>query len=216
MTGAEWRYGRHAQDRAEKRGFTTAELIEAAQDWEHELPHKSEPHLRIRGRGRCQVVVDPAAKFILTVLTPGDGVTIRAQSPNAERIYRTVTAAAVQEMASRVGTRIAEPELPEAPKNCTFTWEEPAELSPNPRGAGQGQAEWVAEVVTPRLKHAPGQWACVFTYTAPGSASTKLKKLREAHPELEWIARRSPKTPPEGEQAWSKVYARFPLSAPTE
>lgn len=218
MTDGQWRFHPHAQKRMTTRGFSAAEVMAIVTDGARvETPSKGRPNRREYTRDGCTVVVNPQTRVILTVFGRTPRTTPPASpAPIPERTRVAVSAETVQSITERTAGRLAEPTLPaDRPKHCTFEWVETLpERSSNPRGAKEQQATWLNEVVTPRLRHKPGEWAEIFHYDTAGSASSKLKDLRAAHPQLEFTARGEGK--PKQPGAWSKVYARFMPAEQTE
>lgn len=211
MTEDDWRLTAHARQRASERGCTVSQVLAAAATPEQVLPHKDDPRKRVHVRQGCQIVVDPGVGEVLTVLTrlPSAVPPVMFQPPEPPKREYIVSAEAVSQLSGRIGGKIAESKLPPAPKHCTFTWVED-ELPEAARGQAGLQKEWLAEIL-PRLEQRPGVWAEVMTYDAPGSASTKLKALREEHPRFEWTSRKRGQAKQDG--SWSKVFARFPGTA---
>lgn len=102
--------------------------------------------------------------------------------------------------------------LPIVPENCIFEWEAPPEAAPRGRSASAGaqEAEWFSGTVLPQLQAAPGRYAKVFSYTKRGSASSRLKRLRQQYPGVSFLSRASGSTDGKPtEPQWSVVYAAW-------
>jgi hypothetical protein len=98
------------------------------------------------------------------------------------------------------------------PDGCTFIWEEPPVPAARGRAAGAGneQSEFFTQSVLPQLKANPGRYAKVFTYAKRSSASSRIKRLREQHPGISFIARGSGSQDGQPIQPeWSVVYAAW-------
>jgi hypothetical protein len=63
----EWRLSLHARERCTQRGITREQALWSAVDPATDLPHTTEPDLRVRKRGDTIAIVDPIDQEVITV-----------------------------------------------------------------------------------------------------------------------------------------------------
>jgi hypothetical protein len=83
--GMKWRLTDHARERAEQRGYTVHDVLEAAARPDHTYASVRDPELTIHERAGCRVVVDGRSCAIITVIDRNDRSEV-ALTPTQERL----------------------------------------------------------------------------------------------------------------------------------
>jgi len=219
LSADEWRLTAHALEQAAARGFTVEEVLATVCAPEQMVTSKQGGNHYLRGD--CKVVADPATMSVITVASRNNdngrqsieehNKAVIAQQRKAPTTVAKSAPAFIPPAPTPSPNGLAKVVVPpNAPDGATFAWEDP----PAPAGrAGtktQQRIDWLTQHVLPQLKDNPGRYAKVFTFDSRSTASSLLKKLREAFPDLSFVPSQSgtkdgkPVTP-----EWSALHAAF-------
>jgi hypothetical protein len=192
IEAAKWKLSPHLLDRVQERRFHINEVMAAILHPEVVTPSRNEPDRQRRRRGDCIVVVDPALRVAVTVLDANDEFGGRTAEPEpppeppppSVATERLVTDEAIQSLVAR--TRNAR-----APESEHINWGKAnfrAPKVPAPRRSPLPTA-WIYDVVLPKLRARPNEWARLTIEAGPTQALATAKLLQEYHPRLELAVR---------------------------
>jgi hypothetical protein len=193
-----WKLSRHLLKRVEERQFHIHEVMAAILHPELVYPSEVEPGVEMRQRGDCLVAVNPATYSALTVAdvnksrSGGKARTMVKAKPEPEpppepavTTERLVTDGQIQGLVARIRSA-------KAPESDNINWGKANFRSPGKVPAprrGPLPTAWIYDVVLPKLRDRPNEWARLTIEAGHIQALATAKLLQEYHDGLEIAVR---------------------------
>jgi hypothetical protein len=195
IEAAKWTLSPHLLERIQERRFHINEVMATILHPEISTPSRTEPDRERRRRGDCIVVVNPATRVAITVLDVNDEIGGRTTAepelppePEPEPVITTeclVTDGQIQSLVGRIRSA-------KAPESDNINWGKANFRSPGKVPAprrGPLPTAWIYDVVLPKLRDRPNEWAKLTIAAGHTQALATAKLLQEYHDGLEIAVR---------------------------